>query len=765
MGGDIMAFDFKLQPGRVLNSRYESTDDKPLISIITPFYNAGEYFEQTFNSVINQTFPYFEWIIVNDGSTNDADVSILKSYLLADNRIKVIHKENGGAAEARKLGIKNSNTKYIAFLDADDLYDQRYLEQAYFALEMNPGATWVFSDSLGFGQHEYFWLKEFSSQTMKKENIIPYAAVIRKSVFAADKYYDIKSKNLWEDYQLWLKLLADGHYPVHIKQLSFWYRRNDSGWLSKINRDKSLKRQLKRKIKQLTHKVQKGIIAITFDGKKSIEFKKPYTWEWNRKLPFKKAKTRILLLLPHMEMGGADKFNLDLVTHIDKERFEIGIITTVPAQSEWRQQFTEQVQDIFELPAFLDMNDWSAFIHYYIKSRAVDIVMNISSYFGYYTLPWLRKEFPKVAIIDCVHAEGRYWRAGGYPRASAAVDCVIEKTFVTNEYTRGIMAERYGKNREKMQVIYTGADETYFNPETVNSNGIREQFGIAEGRPIILFLCRIAPEKRPFLMVEIADEARKRITDICFLVVGDGPQLDELKRKIKKRKLKNTVYFAGRQEDIRPYYAVCAMSLVCSLKEGLSITTFESMLMGKPVISADVGGQSELVDNTTGRLISCKQDEASDFDKRVFDYQEISEYVDAICTLIDNYSLLEEMYCNCRKRILEKYTLGHMIKLLEYEFNHINNNERIEARLGAANALALLGGLSDDYLTIYTEFEHIQVSAKLANKMLGYIKDILTFKISPIKVLRIVMSSINHPYIARILQSLKLDKITKKFKR
>ena len=64
-----MEFDYTKEPGKVRLNRNLNTEDTPLVSIITPYYNAGKYFEQTFNCVMNQTFPWFEWIIVNDGST------------------------------------------------------------------------------------------------------------------------------------------------------------------------------------------------------------------------------------------------------------------------------------------------------------------------------------------------------------------------------------------------------------------------------------------------------------------------------------------------------------------------------------------------------------------------------------------------------------------------------------------------------------------------------------------------------------------------
>ena len=66
-----MEFDYAKEPGRKLLISNRESDGKPLVSIITPYYNAGKYFKQTFNCVMNQTFPWFEWIIVDDGSTDN----------------------------------------------------------------------------------------------------------------------------------------------------------------------------------------------------------------------------------------------------------------------------------------------------------------------------------------------------------------------------------------------------------------------------------------------------------------------------------------------------------------------------------------------------------------------------------------------------------------------------------------------------------------------------------------------------------------------
>lgn len=91
----------------------------PLLSIIVPIYNAGQYLENCLNSIINQTFQDIEIILVNDGST-DNSVEICQKYQRLDKRIKIISKENGGLIRARKTGLSMVSGSFIGFVDSDD---------------------------------------------------------------------------------------------------------------------------------------------------------------------------------------------------------------------------------------------------------------------------------------------------------------------------------------------------------------------------------------------------------------------------------------------------------------------------------------------------------------------------------------------------------------------------------------------------------------------------------------------------------------------
>lgn len=701
-------FDFTLEPGQILKDKYDVQavlqEGKPLISVITAYYNAAQYFEQTFNSVLNQTFPWFEWIIVNDGSTKQQDVDFLKKNAEKDARIKVIDQKNAGAVSARNNGINQSQSDVIVILDADDLIDCRYLEMVFWGLLCNKEVKWAYTDSVGFHQKEYSWQKEFSSENMREENILSYIAAIRKEVFA-DGVYDASTKNNWEDWQLWLKLLAKGYQPFHIRKRMFWYRRLSTGMLSKIEEDTELRKNLQGQIDKLAQDVPDGIRAVCPDNRKELEFAEIKTYDWKRKLPYKKKKINILFLLPHMECGGADKFNVDIIRNLDKDKYELGVVTTVGDENEWEDKFAREIDDVFEMPRFLHKKDWISFIYYYIQSRQVDIVFNISSYWGYYILPLLKIDFPHMAIIDCVHAEGNYWRNGGYPRVSGKFSSIIEKTFVSNDFTRNILVKKYGAIYEKTKLIYTGVDEKEFREEVIDCTKEREKYNILPNRPTVLYLCRMCPEKRPFMMLEIAEKVIQNRPDVQFLAVGGGEYLEELKQKVNEMGLQDNVIFTGRVEDTKPFYKMSDLFLLCSLKEGLSVTTLEAMIMGLPLISADVGSQYELVSEETGKLIRCRADEQQDFYNRRNDSEEVREYAEAICEWINNLETdREKVKSACKNKIKNGFTLKDLIQTLDKVFTELTSQTAISKRISEAETLSVYRGMFEELMILCNSF-------------------------------------------------------------
>ena len=101
-----------------------------LISVIIPVYKVKKYLDKCVNSVINQTYKELEIILVDDGSPDECG-KMCDEYALKDERIVVIHKENGGLSDARNVGIEKATGEYITFVDSDDFVDSDYVEFLY----------------------------------------------------------------------------------------------------------------------------------------------------------------------------------------------------------------------------------------------------------------------------------------------------------------------------------------------------------------------------------------------------------------------------------------------------------------------------------------------------------------------------------------------------------------------------------------------------------------------------------------------------------
>ncbi|MBR1756231.1 MAG: glycosyltransferase family 2 protein, partial [Alphaproteobacteria bacterium] len=113
-----------------------------LVSVIVPVYNAEKFLKYSLESLQNQTYPFWEAVLINDGST-DNSLSVMQQYALGDSRFKIITQPNGGVASARNTGLAAVHGDYIAFLDPDDMLCPQFMEIMLKALlQSEAGMAW-----------------------------------------------------------------------------------------------------------------------------------------------------------------------------------------------------------------------------------------------------------------------------------------------------------------------------------------------------------------------------------------------------------------------------------------------------------------------------------------------------------------------------------------------------------------------------------------------------------------------------------------------
>ena len=744
-------FNFSLQPGKKEYKKIEYNEQKPIISVVIPFYNSGKYIEQTIITVLNQTFPYYEVLIVDDGSKDEESLKKLEEIEKMDARIKVFHKQNEGLAATRDFGARHSSecTKYLMFLDDDDLIEPTFFECAYWTLETNKEASWAYADSVGFGTMEYTWNKYFNSDKLKKVNELISEAFVRKSDFNEVKGYELREKAVNEDWNFWLKILSKGKYPVHMSFYGQWYRRKETGELKKASDNQKRSLEI---INETASKITKEIDAIQYPRYK-------YNYDIlpeevpNLLIPTakysKKGITNILFIIPWMITGGADLFNLNLIKGLDKKKFNVTIITTEPNKNVLRQYFEQdnennKIANVYDLTSFLDQKYWLAFINYIIKKENINIILNSNSKFGYYCMPYLKAKYPNIPILDYVHMEEWYNRNGGYSRYSSMYSSLIDKTLICNENSRKVLIEHFKRDEKETETVYIGVDEEKFNPDNYNKEELTKKYiGENINKKIITYICRISEQKRPLLLLEIIAKLKKERQDFKLLVVGDGNLLPKMKARAQELGLGEEVMFLGNIVNTAEIYRISDVTVNCSLKEGLALTAYESLSMGVPVVSSDVGGQKELVNNDVGKIVKVVQNE-EDIYLEKYSEKEIQSYVDCINEVFNN---LEDYKSNCRKRIINNFTIKNKIQrmsnILEEtaknpNINKIENGKGLLNNINIGKELITTNLKNDEieYKWECTEYEKATYGQAYSIKKMNYKKEILKEKLWKIPMWR-----------------------------
>lgn len=197
----------------------------PIVSIITPCYNQAQYLPEALDSVLRQTYPYWECVIVNDGSKDNTE-EVALAYCKKDSRFHYYYKENSGVCDTRNFAVAKSKGKYLLPLDADDKIGEGYLNDAVEAFEKGGDRL-----AIVYSQGVYFGAlsgpidnKPYDFETMLVENVFFNSVVFRRSDFdRVGGYHDYMRKGL-EDWEILLSMLDEDSEVVQLPHVYYHYR-------------------------------------------------------------------------------------------------------------------------------------------------------------------------------------------------------------------------------------------------------------------------------------------------------------------------------------------------------------------------------------------------------------------------------------------------------------------------------------------------------------------------------------------------------------
>lgn len=210
----------------------------PLLSIVIPCYNDAQYIEQSVLSALNQTYPFKEVIVVDDGS-NAETKKVLKK--LESKITKLITQENLGQSTARNNGISCAKGEYILNLDSDDFFEISYCEKAIRKFKEDEEIAIVTCNVNRFnksGPIDIFYPDGGYLKNFLLTNCAMGSSMFKKSDWQATNGYDENMSNGFEDWEFYIRLTKNGRSAYVIPEMLFNYRLKENSTTTKANKIK-----------------------------------------------------------------------------------------------------------------------------------------------------------------------------------------------------------------------------------------------------------------------------------------------------------------------------------------------------------------------------------------------------------------------------------------------------------------------------------------------------------------------------------------------
>ncbi len=631
----------------------ETDKQKTKVSVIIPTYNREKVLSRAVKSVLNQTFTDFEILVVDDGSTDNTK-NIIQELQRQDKRIKYFrYTPNKGGNVARNLGIKKSIGKYIAFLDSDDEWLPEGLEERMKIFDQLP-------DEYGLVYCQSIKKKLNSEQIIPKrgikenESVIKYlfknngvfstcTLMIKSALLKENHLYFDENLKRHQDWDFVIRLADKTKFYFLDKVLSIWHNEEQEGRVSmqkdysasfyliekykdKFEKEKDVwakfyykvgvwnlwQRELKeaRRVFKSSLKIKIYIKSLflyisTFLGKQWIDFLFKLLYYKIKKIENgreKNNKKKIFFLIPSFRGGGAERIVLNVVNNLDKNKFDVGLIT-ISEEGEYRNLLSKEIKHfdlgkkrarraILELIKLLRKERPNVVVGAVTQST---IILYLASFF----IPNKIKIINRLEIFYSKSiGDQKFIQRKLFQKALEKSDYIIT---ISNEM-RNNLIKNIKISKDHVKMIYNPIDINYVKKETQEEMNGEFPFG----KPIIIACGRLTKQKGFNYLIYAFKKVKRNYPEAKLLILGQGELKKELQKLTQSLELEKSVHFLGFQENPFKYIANSDIFVLSSLWEGLPTTLIEAMICGTPVVSTNCpsGPKEILKDGKCGVLVN-----------------------------------------------------------------------------------------------------------------------------------------------------------------
>ena len=361
---------------------------------------------------------------------------------------------------------------------------------------------------------------------------------------------------------------------------------------------------------------------------------------------------RLLKFLAYLAIGGSERQVFNIRQGLDRSRFDLHLGCFGRFDEQIPVDLSGTPLEVYKIGKLYGPRALRECLRLrsYLRRQRIDVVHAYNFYANVFAVPAARLARVPV-VLASIRDTGEVWTAN--QRAVNRLACRLADRVVVNAETikRGLVEEGY--RPEQIVVVHNGI---ICPPVKEGQDRIlHRELGLSPDDVLIGVVCRIARVKGLEYFLDAARDILARIPKAKFVIIGDNsfnPEYrEELKQQTIRLGLQDSVIFTGFRLDVQKILSSLAVSVLPSLKEGLSNSLLESMAAGVPVVATNVGGNPEVViHGETGLLVPPKNSDA---------------LVEAICRVVLTPRLHQSFGQAGRRRVLEHFSNERMIRTVE----------------------------------------------------------------------------------------------------
>lgn len=307
-------------------------------------------------------------------------------------------------------------------------------------------------------------------------------------------------------------------------------------------------------------------------------------------------KIRIVYIIDRLEIGGTEKQLLELIHHLDRERFapmlvclkDAGTYDVAEIPCQQKVLNVRKLKSLTGILALLRFSCW-------LRNNHVDIVQTYffdSTVFGVCSAKLARVK----KIITCRRDLG-FWYTPRLLRVLRFLNRFTDTVLVNSRAIKSNVVEKEKCRPNKIRVIYNGINLAHFSPDPGAPQRVKAEYGIKEEKVVGTVANLNRGVKRVDLFIRAAALVCQSRNDVSFVIVGDGHLKTELQDLAQALEVRDKVYFVGRQKNVVEWLHAFDIGVLASESEGFSNAILEYLACGLPVVCSDVGGNQEVIEN------------------------------------------------------------------------------------------------------------------------------------------------------------------------